>query len=134
MNIPDTNLDATIAAQHETSGGNAGSGNAAALGAADWLSLAAAPTFAIMALLTGVLGGGPSATLCSAAQGASPLSGMVAMYLLMSAFHVAPWLKLVLSRTKRGRGASALCFPEGQSSWGPRARRAAGRTRAFSLL
>ena len=31
-------------------------GNAAVLGAADWLSLAAAPTFAIMALLTGVLG------------------------------------------------------------------------------
>jgi len=32
-------------------------GNPAALGAADWLSLAAAPTFAIMALLTAVLGG-----------------------------------------------------------------------------
>ncbi len=28
------------------------------LGAADWLSLAAAPTFAVMALLTGVFGGG----------------------------------------------------------------------------
>ena len=36
-----------------------GNGNAAALGAADWLSFAAAPTFAMMALLTGVLGGGP---------------------------------------------------------------------------
>ena len=32
--------------------------NAAGLGAADWLSLAAAPTFAIMALLTGVPGPG----------------------------------------------------------------------------
>jgi hypothetical protein len=31
-------------------------GNAPATGAADWLHLAAAPTFAIMALLTGVLG------------------------------------------------------------------------------
>ena len=31
------------------------SGDAAALGAADWLCLAAAPTFAIMALLAGVL-------------------------------------------------------------------------------
>jgi hypothetical protein len=68
--------------------------NAAALAAADWLCLAAAPTFAIMALLT--LGGGPPDVLCSA--DASPLSGMVPMYLLMSAFHSAPWLKLVSSR------------------------------------
>ena len=70
---------------------------AAALGAVDWLCLAAAPTFAIMALLTGVLGGGPPDTLCSAAQ-ASPLSGMVPMYVLMSAFHSAPWLKLISRR------------------------------------
>jgi hypothetical protein len=68
-------------------------------GAADWLCLAAAPTFAIMALLTGVLGGGPQDMLCAAA---SPLNGMVAMYLLMSAFHSAPWLKLISSQ---GSGA-----------------------------
>jgi hypothetical protein len=61
------------------------------------LSLAAAPTFAIMALLTGALGGGAAEMLCSAAH-ASPLSGMVPMYLLMSAFHSAPWLKLLCSR------------------------------------
>jgi hypothetical protein len=72
-------------------------GNAAALGAADRLCLAAAPTFAIMALLTGVLGGGQMAMMCSATQDASPLSGMVPMYLLMSAFHLAPWLKLISS-------------------------------------
>lgn len=72
--------------------------NAAAIGAADWLYLAAAPTFAIMALLTGVLGGGSPDALCSAA-GASPLGGMVPMYLLMSAFHLAPWLKLIAGRT-----------------------------------
>jgi hypothetical protein len=71
---------------------------AAALGAADWLCLAAAPTFAIMALLTGALGGGQMATMCSAAQDASPLTGMVPMYLLMSAFHSAPWLKLIANR------------------------------------
>jgi hypothetical protein len=73
-------------------------GNVIALGAADWLSLAAAPTFVIMALLTAVLAGGPSDILCSAEQDASSLSGMVPMYLLMSAFHLAPWLKLVSSR------------------------------------
>jgi hypothetical protein len=76
--------------------------NAAALGAADWLCLAAAPTFATMALLTGVLGGSPPNMLCSAAH-ASPLSGMVPMYLLMSGFHLAPWLKLILSRRNGAR-------------------------------
>ena len=71
--------------------------NVIALGAANWLSLAAAPTFAIMALLTAVLGGEPDA-LCAAMQGTSPLTGMVPMYLLMSAFHLAPWLKLTFAR------------------------------------
>ena len=64
-------------------------------GAARGLLLAAAPTFAVMALLTGAFGGGMPDILCSAAQGASPLSGMALMYLLMSAFHLAPWLKLI---------------------------------------
>jgi hypothetical protein len=64
-------------------------------GAADWLSLAAAPTFAVMALLTGVFGGGKPDFLCAALQDASPLTGMVPMYLLMSAFHVTPWLRLI---------------------------------------
>jgi hypothetical protein len=67
-----------------------------ARGAADWLSLAAAPTFAMMALLTAV--SGDADMICSAAQDASPLSGMAMMYLLMSAFHSAPWLKLVAGR------------------------------------
>jgi hypothetical protein len=72
-------------------------GNAAAMGAADYLYLAAAPTFAIMALLTGILGGRSPDALCSIIT-ASPLSGMVPMYVLMSAFHSAPWLRLVASR------------------------------------
>ena len=60
---------------------------------ADWLRLAAAPTFAIMAVLTSVLGSSMPDVLC--AHDASPLVGMPAMYMLMSAFHLAPWLKLV---------------------------------------
>lgn len=59
-----------------------------------WLSLAAAPTFAIMALLTAMPGSGAADVLCSAA-GASPLGGMIPMYLLMSAFHSTPWLRLI---------------------------------------
>jgi hypothetical protein len=74
--------------------------NAGPLGAADGLALAASPTFAIMALLTGVLGGGSAEMLCSAAH-VSPLSGMVTMYLLMSAFHAAPWLKLIRASARR---------------------------------
>ena len=87
------------------------SGDAAALGAAGWLCLAAAPTFAIMALLTGVLGGGPPDMLCSAAPDGSPLSGMVPMYLLMSAFHSAPWLKLISNRRMRLAPAHRLDAP-----------------------
>jgi hypothetical protein len=74
--------------------------NAATLGAADWLGLAAAPTFAFMALLTGVLDGGNMTMIC-AAQEPSSLGGMVPMYLLMSGFHLAPWLKLVANRRSR---------------------------------
>jgi hypothetical protein len=92
-----------IATQRDTAGACVGSGNVAALGAADWLCLAAAPSFAIVALLTGVLGGGRADMLCSAAQHASPLSGMVPMYLLMSAFHSPPWLKLISSRRSGAR-------------------------------
>lgn len=65
--------------------------SAAARRAGDWLCLAAAPTFAIMALVTAFHG---SPDICSAGPGASVLSGMVPMYALMSAFHLAPWLKL----------------------------------------
>jgi len=62
------------------------------------LTLAAAPTFVIMAMVTGMIGGGVPGVLCSAAPDTSPLTGMIPMYLLMSVFHAAPWLKLVASR------------------------------------
>src|SRR5262245_7227106 len=67
--------------------------------ATDWLHLGAAPTFAIMSLLTCALGG-QSDILCSAAEHTSPWSGMVPMYLLMSAFHSPPWLRLLFSRSR----------------------------------
>jgi hypothetical protein len=71
------------------------SGNTVVRSTGDWLCLAATPTFAVMALLTGLFGSGTPDIFCSAAHDASPLSGMVAMYLLMSVFHSAPWLKLI---------------------------------------
>ncbi|WP_343716310.1 hypothetical protein [Inquilinus sp.] len=66
------------------------------LDAAGWLHLAAAPVFAAMALATAV-SGGEADVLCTA-MGASPLAGMVPMYLLMAVFHAAPWLRLVAGR------------------------------------
>ena len=68
------------------------------LGATELLSFAAAPTFALMALLSAIPGGGPPEALCSSAHDASSLTGMAAMYVLMSAFHSAPWLKLIAGR------------------------------------
>jgi hypothetical protein len=65
---------------------------------ADPLSLAAAPTFAIMALVSGVVDRGSPDLLCSAVHGSVTLGGMTAMYLLMSGFHSAPWLKLITRR------------------------------------
>jgi len=65
---------------------------------ADLLSLAAAPTFAMMAVLTGIFSGSSQDVLCVGMHDASPLTGMVAMYLLMSVFHVGPWLRLISGR------------------------------------
>ena len=70
--------------------------SAAPLGAADWLRLAAAPTFAAMALIT--TGGEPMPAMICAMGRVSPLGGMATMYLLMSAFHLSPWLALLSAR------------------------------------
>ena len=72
----------------------------AALGFADWLHRAATPTFLAMALSTGVGGDGVHDMPCMAMPDASPLSGMTAMYLLMSGFHLAPWLNLIAGRRR----------------------------------
>jgi hypothetical protein len=69
---------------------------AGAESAIDWLRLSAAPAVAIMALLTGVFGGGQMPMADS--TDASFLTGMVPMYLLMSVFHATPWLKRVAGR------------------------------------
>jgi hypothetical protein len=80
--------------------------------AADWLALATAPTFALMAVVTGILDGGAHKMGCSAAMHMSPLTGMVPMYALMSTFHFTPWLWIISRWAKRRRGRQhrvALC-------------------------
>lgn len=75
----------------------AGGGRGTPAGLGDWLCLAATPTFAAMALLSAVTGGADM--ICSSMADTFPLDGMVMMYLLMSAFHLPPWLRLVSRRS-----------------------------------
>jgi hypothetical protein len=64
------------------------------------LSFAASPVFAVMALLSLVDGSRHAMLICGAAGDALSPNGMTAMYLLMSAFHVAPWLTLAADRVR----------------------------------
>jgi len=73
---------------------------ALALGAATGLRFAAAPAFALMALLTGVDNAGPS-FVCSVGGIGPALSGMTLMYALMSLVHAAPWLTAMSRRGSR---------------------------------
>lgn len=68
---------------------------------AAWLHFAASPSFAAMALLAAF--DGPMDTLCGGMHLSSPLSGMAPMYLLMSVFHAAPWLKRIAAAKPRWR-------------------------------
>jgi hypothetical protein len=69
---------------------------------ADLLRFAAAPLFAVMAVLTGISSHDPMDILCAAAHGNSWdlawLTGMAPMYALMSAVHLPPWLRLIPGR------------------------------------
>jgi hypothetical protein len=67
-----------------------------ARGAAGWLALTASPTFALMAWIAA--NDAPPIALCSSGRGILPIDGMTAMYLLMSLFHLSPWLKLASGR------------------------------------
>src|SRR3954447_13590951 len=73
-------------------------GVAPSLGVVEGLGFAATPSFALMAVLTVAHQSSPADILCSAAHDASPLGGMLPMYVLMGAFHSAPWLKLISRR------------------------------------
>ena len=59
---------------------------------ARWLGLAASPTFALMALIA--ILDTPRPALCAASGLMLPIDGMIVMYVLMSLFHLPPWLKL----------------------------------------
>ena len=62
-----------------------------------WLGLAASPTFAAMAWIAA--NDGPSMAFCSQGSGMPRGGGMTAMYLLMSLFHLSPWVKVAAGRS-----------------------------------
>ncbi len=65
---------------------------------ADWLSLAASPLFAAMALLTTAQGDDPVVRFCAGGSRSSPLHGMALMYGLMGVVHLSPWLRMIRTR------------------------------------
>jgi hypothetical protein len=80
-----------------SSAANNGSARAwKARGVAGWLALAASPTFALMAWVAAT--DAPRMALCSSGSSILPIDGMTAMYLLMSLFHLSPWLKFASGR------------------------------------
>jgi hypothetical protein len=70
-----------------------------ARGAAGWLSLAASPTFALMAWAAA--NHAPPIALCSSGSSILPIDGMTTMYGLMSLFHLTPWLKFASASNGR---------------------------------
>ena len=71
----------------------------ATIAAAGWLGLAVAPTCALMAWISAV--GSPAMTMCQTASAFAPVNDMALMYVLMSLFHLSPWMKLLSSRSRR---------------------------------
>jgi hypothetical protein len=67
--------------------------------ASGWIGLAASPTFAPMAWIAAT--DAPRMAICASASDMLPIDGMAWMYLLMSLFHVSPWLKLAFDRPQR---------------------------------
>jgi hypothetical protein len=67
-----------------------------ARGAGGWLALAASPTFTFMAWIAA--NDTHPVALCTAGSSLLPIHDMTAMYLLMSLFHLSPWLGLASGR------------------------------------
>ncbi|WP_191488483.1 hypothetical protein [Pseudomonas sp. FEN] len=91
-----------LSSNHAKEGQSTGAPGGVTVNIADWLCLAAAPTFASMAVLTAANTDLDMA--CASMQGPWPLNSMVTMYLIMAAVHLSPWLRLIGGHAGRSRG------------------------------
>lgn len=64
--------------------------------ASGWIGLAATPTFALMAWISA--SGSQDIMMCSGASTFAAVNSMAVMYVLMSLFHLSPWMKLFAAR------------------------------------
>ncbi len=64
--------------------------------ASGWIGLAATPTFALMAWISA--SGSQDIMMCSGASTFVSVNSMAVMYVLMSLFHLPPWMKLFAAR------------------------------------
>ena len=71
--------------------------------AATWLCFAASPTFALMAWISA---NGMQAIICASGPGGLLNGGMPLMYLLMSFFHLPPWLRFVSALSRQSTQTS----------------------------
>ncbi|SOB91525.1 hypothetical protein [Thalassospira xiamenensis] len=79
-------------------------GYTAILRIARLLPFTASPAFALMALVTGISEAGSTNIICLTTDDISYFNDMVAMYLLMSFFHLPPWLKALSGGTQHLSG------------------------------
>lgn len=71
--------------------------------AATWLGFAASPTFALMAWVSA---SDMEAMICATGSDGLPIGGMTFMYLLMSLFHLSPWLRFVSALSRQSTQAA----------------------------
>lgn len=65
---------------------------------ATWLSFAASPAFALMAWISA---NDVQAMICVSGPDGLPIGGMRFMYLLMSLFHLPPWLRFISALSRQ---------------------------------
>lgn len=75
--------------------------------AIELVCLGATPLFGLMAILTALIPPDMTHGHGSMHPGAWGLNGMSTMYLLMSLFHSAPWLKRIVGVARAGGGGSS---------------------------
>ncbi len=71
--------------------------------AASWIGFAASPTFALMAWISA---NDMQGMICASDPDILPIGGMAFMYLLMSVFHLSPWVRIVSAISRQSNQPS----------------------------